>query len=383
MCGPMALCVVRDSIHAPSHSEITSPDEKHMLYVEMCKLWGLDPRSKDTYYNPCCTPVSADAEAIDTIVSAADDYVVGLKLDGTRYLLMLTTDYTNPTSPESVAIMIDRNMRMFEVPVYAMSAFYSKGVLLDGELVTHANGENEYCVFDAMNVEGRNVCSEPYTERLRLVYSLLSLRPGGSGELPRDAYESVDVSWVADERKIVAAQDYPPLSLSPKRAVGLAHIEQLYMGSGASACTDGYIFTKISARVQTGRAKQLGIVKWKPVDKHTVDVCVSADGTVLCSDVECGARVPLPPVDVLGAVCGFKLHPTRTLSADGAGDSRVFECAISPERGQDGSILLILLRIRPDKAGPNTMPTIHATVVQTTEQITASQVVAKCLACGK
>ena len=366
----MAIRVVLGSEAQPSNSEIADPTEKRCLYEEMCRLWNLTPR--EAMYNPCCTPVSASRDEMISLARGhGSEYVVGAKIDGVRYLLMMTEDRTDPDNPVPIAVMIDRNLRMFEIAVWAGDEYYERGLLVDGELVADESGARTFHVFDAMNVRGANVCGESYMQRLTHVYAAFTLQPTRH-EVPMHDDDEVDLSWVADERKVVAAHDYPSLRLVPKRAVAVENIRDLLQ----DASTDGYVFTRVADPVRTGRARDLSIVKWKPPEMNTIDLMFSASGECLCASGD-GRAIPLRPIQLSGAAFRFRVAPSAETLAHAPEERIVYECAASIAHDEK-TVCVRPTRVRRDKSAPNTLRTILSTIDHLLEQVTHKEIVGIC-----
>lgn len=292
---------------------------------------------------------------------------------------MLTEDRSDPENPEPVAVMIDRNMHMYEVSVLARDEFYEKGLLVDGELIHSSAGENEYHVFDIICSNNEPLYLETYTKRLTRVFSLFALSTDADAGhiLPMDEHDGTDISWIDDERKVVAAREYPSLRFIPKRAVQLDHLSQLHVHDTPSKncntphATDGYILTRISEPARTGRARNMAVVKWKPSDRQTIDVQFGPDMVPLCKTDVGHCTVPLRTVQLSQTEYTFVTDPKSEITLQTCPENAVLECNMAIT--DKNTIILTIARVRHDKSDPNTLATIKSAICHIIENISVDE----------
>ena len=252
---------------APSLTRVLDAEERAYYWDVALRLWCLPSSSRGRHF-PGSHPVPVDARTCRLL--RHDAYVVALKTDGVRFLLLLTLA---KGSADPIALMIDRRLTMYEVAVWANYDFFRSGTLYDGELAWNVDDHGElthtmsYCVFDVISVTGTHVATRPFAERLQVIYDTLfrTWRP-----LAHDA----DVeAHVRDEHKVLSRQCDPhALTFSPKAQVPFAQMEALWAHRRTTCAqrVDGLLFTARQAPMHIGRTD--AILKWKPV--HTIDVAL-------------------------------------------------------------------------------------------------------------
>ena len=120
----------------PSNTIIHDECEKKYFWQMLLEFWKL-PKSFKHFPGP--NPVSMERTNFTRI--REEDFMISLKTDGIRYLLILTT---KPNSIEPIALMIDRAFNMHEVEIWANEEFFYNGCLFDGELVRNCVGLYTY-----------------------------------------------------------------------------------------------------------------------------------------------------------------------------------------------------------------------------------------------
>lgn len=326
----------------PSRSMITDPAERAALVAKYRALWNL-PESVQHCAAP--SPVSLDRADFPNVLVPST--MCSLKCDGVRYLLLLAS-----LNKECVAVMIDRNLAMYEVEVWAHEDFYTRGTLLDGELVweyVRYTPKLRFVVFDIVACAGVSCIRDNYATRLQRITTLVHTGP---------VHEEMEQDLV--ERNCIAMGPHPhELQLSVKKCVPVWDMQRLWDSRNASLYkTDGIIFMLHGWPV--GIHTYRGIYKWK--SQHTVDVLVrkgaswtahAQSGSEVC-DVKLNERVTLVPNEVL---------------ADGA----IVECDCEVRAMQ---VLLHPLKKRLDKEAPNTLETIARTIGNVRERITIEELCA-------
>jgi hypothetical protein len=175
-------------------------------------------------------PCSIDLSNINLL--RLQTYMVCEKSDGTRNCLFFTRTSEN----EPVIYSVDRNMEF--VPLIHTEVHHNlfAGTICDCELV-----ENTFVIFDCIAITGTSVGH--YDLNKRLMHGKTVTR-------------------------LTKLKHY---KLATKQFVLAADLMKLLKVSKAER-TDGFVFTPLYKPVSVGTVYDC--LKWKPVDKQTVDLCV-------------------------------------------------------------------------------------------------------------
>lgn len=354
----MSVHTVVSHVHrlAPSASEICDAREHEFFWLQVLALWQLPPHI--THF-PGPNPMSIEKRDFDSLTE--NDFIVALKTDGVRHLLMLTT---KPNSTEPIALMIDRTKRMYEIEVWANEDFFENGSLYDGELVWEQN-DLVYIVFDAINVRG-NLCTKlSYRERIDLIHGTILCTS-------EQHSEEILEGMISEECKLLARNNTPhPLRIMPKTCVSKAEVAALWRERAQSRhLNDGLIFTMNNAPIETGTSAS--ILKWKP--QHSIDVRFELAANqvwhMYANMNHSGGLTPLQNVD---PALSFRLAESKLLAAIHTRQPCVVECVLHFE-GE--TLVLVPERERTDKSAPNTLNTIAATVRNVRENLSVDDLIA-------
>lgn len=333
----------------PSNALIEDDDEKSFYWNMVLQYWKL-PNNFRHFPGP--NPVSIERQNFDIVKD--QDFLVGLKTDGVRFILMLTT---KPNSTEPISLMIDRTLNMYEVEIWANEDYFFNGCILDGELVWNTNEDLQYIVFDVVRLKGIDCISMNYRERLQIVHDHVLCV---DDKLDNDAVEQM----VSEEDKFCARNNQYNLQISPKICVPKQRIKDLW--NGRKMCShrnDGLIFTLNNQYIETGTSS--AIYKWKPL--HSIDVkCYHVDdewklfGNHNTSDEE---------VDITHTIDNYTTELDKNSKLMNLLEKKqvcVVECLVNIE---NGTLHLIPERERSDKKAANTIKTIIATIKNAKENI--------------
>ena len=337
----------------PSDSPVRD-DHVEFYYRKMCQLWGLEPRP--TMFNPCALAVSLEKKHLSS--ACANEYLVTPKIDGLRYLLMLTMS----PSEECMAIMIGRDMAMYEVQAWAPHSFFVQGVLVDGELAW-ARGETRmtYHVFDAMCVEGTNVCRKNLLDRLQVIHTTFSMCDNHINSIERYicTRDDTHLAFVSEECKVVATENNNwGLTFYPKQMSSVSEWSRKVHGRGQpwsidSEC-DGIVLTPLKTPVYVGTHRSM--FKWKPIECQTVDILFRSN-TLYLTDSQ-GDVQPATEIDGYALVCRHN-----------ALDDAVYECQVTVQE-VDHTLSVEPKRRRRDKQVPNNIATACGVVNSIIDNIT-------------
>jgi hypothetical protein len=349
--GSAIVMPVRRAV--PSRTEICDAAERAHYWNVLLSQWQLSPRVK---HFPGANPISIERR--DLHLLRDEEYLVALKTDGVRYVLLLTMKLKED---EPIAIMVDRKMRMYEVEVWASEDYFRRGSLFDGELVQLDGVQDalEYVVFDVMRCRGESCTSMPYRDRLQVLHNTILVTGSDVNE------DDIDM-LIADEDRMYVRSDMCVLRASPKRCVPKRLAHTLWAERHrCSHLNDGLILTHNQSGVETGTSGKT--YKWKP--HHTVDVLINERGHVFANDRRSPKLVPVEAID--GRTVQLECNRlTEVLAAR-------FPCIVECKVCVDGSVVrLVPDRERSDKQSPNTLMVIGATVVNAIENITADELCA-------
>jgi len=330
----------------PSASELGDAEREH-IYARMCEMWGLEPR--DASHNPC--PLAAPVTRATIEAEAPADFLVTPKTDGVRYVLVLTTR----ADGRAVAVLAGRDMRMYEIEVWAPDVFFERGCVIDGELAWAAGadiGRLVYFAFDCVCIGGERVRDRGLVDRIGRLDRALTLsetQVAWIGHYKRTG-DASKLEFIPEEGKVVATDNNSyGLTLRPKPMLRTAEWarradEPGLWGAHVGVAADGYIFTPLRLPVYVNSHRRM--YKWKPPAKLTVDVEVT-DGAV-------GLTSATGEVADVAEIEGRQF---RLATPDV--DSGIFECQLAID-----AVLVALtpVRRRHDKTMPNSIETAAATV---------------------
>lgn len=291
-------------------------------------------------------------------------FLVSLKTDGVRYLLLLTRYVGEPR-----AVLIDRSMNVREIEVWANDEYFDD-TLIDGELVTERNATGSisdvFLGFDLFVIKGASIRSRVYSDRISELFCILP-----TAECSIDDLDDI-TNAVAEGKKICAAPN-SCLRIVTKVVMCATYTEHVWqMRRTCQHMNDGMIFTP-----DVGMEPHASIVvlKWKPL--NTIDVML----------VVCGGKAP--------SIWIRHATTTRVTSAIDMGDGLklrfvldsnvllesliqqghvrfVVECACLVK----GNVVFITpIRPRIDKDSPNHIHVVRETLFNVMENMDVSEII--------
>lgn len=346
---------------SPFPSERAEP-----LLATFARLWGVDAHARR---NPCAQPVSLERRHLPLLLS--DDYVVADKSDGVRLTLFLTQH-----SGQSFSLLVDRKLDCFQIPIAANKRAF-QGSIFDGELVwqrAHDGSRDTqvFLVFDVVAFRGSNeVQSWDYFRRLELIRGVFDL-DGRVISSPEQA------SRIAKEGKIICGGNAHGLSFRPKPCLPMSQLDTLLRQlCTLPYATDGLIFTPVNAPVRAGTAE----TTFKLKSCHTVDLevrsgqfYVGLGGTPETAT----ERVALSSIGApLRPDCEFwqRFQDALQGSHAAAQATLIAECRLY--LSSEGETLMAFAGRRGDKAHPNTVRTVLATLTNLRENIQADELLGR------
>lgn len=240
-------------------------DRKSPLYAQvmakLARLWNVHTGGP-LAYNPCANPVSLERHHLSTLLER--EYVVAEKSDGVRYALALL-ELDSAGAPLRMALMIDRNLDVFEVRVNAPLDDFVTGSVFDGELVwdetdTALGRRHVFYVFDVIAYGGACVRGCPFVERHRIARKKFSNPDDGDA-----------IGVAALDERITTPGSAHRLMFCCKRFYSL-HQFDIAAGRPVRHSSDGFIFVPRDGDMPLNRANDW--YKWKRT--HNVDIDVHA-----------------------------------------------------------------------------------------------------------
>ena len=297
--------------------------------------------------NPAPQPVSLERRNLPLLQER--EYVVSDKSDGTRYVLFLTR-----ANGRELAVMVDRKMTMFQVPVAATRAFFA-GSIFDGELV-NCGGTHVFMVFDVVAVKGSDAIGRAsLLKRLELIRTVFDLE-GSAAASPDDAAK------LAKRGKIVCGGSARGLRFRPKSCFQLAQLDTLLRQlPGLPYATDGLVFTPVDAPVGTGTQEHVFKLKWR----HTVDLEVGADEFMVGVGGAPNTAVMRAPLSSLGVPFHMDCAVLEVARTAAIGQIVELELTCTEKAGPS----LSFVARRSDKAHPNMAVTVLRTLQNVRENI--------------
>ena len=324
----------------PSSHRIDDAKEYAYFLRKYQETWLLPPSVR---YFAAPSPVSLERSTLERL--SKEDCVVSLKTDGVRYMLLLTESEEG----ESVALMINRAMQMYEVEVWAHSKYFEgTGSLFDGELVwEYVNYEPRlrYIIYDVVRCAGALQTQKKYMDRMQVIF----------GRVLSDTPSTISDESLLDQDGIISGHNVHGLTLDVKRILPLRQLRRLWEDrSHSHHQNDGIIFTLSDCPI--GINTSASIFKWK--DMHTVDVLVDSHHKLHTQ--KGGETCPLSRVHVNGKEYTFALQHNQIVKEG------ILECECSVQRS---CVHLFPIKARIDKASPNSIKTIERTVFNAIENI--------------
>lgn len=250
-------------------------------------------------------------------------YLISDKTDGMRAVLCMFV-----FNARRIALLIDRKMRLYSVaPIEFPTAAYD-GTILDGELVNNKRtGRLQFLVFDVVSVCGTSLLQEPSVmDRLARGYDSL-LMP------QRPDTDLFELRW----------KHFFPLEAVDEITHHMQAATQEYE-------VDGAILTPREFHIKPG--SNTGILKFKEGSRNTVDFVV---------------RQGILHVNATRGKNEIKVAPLES-GLKGMSDGDIVECELQGGKWH-------AMRIRTDKAKPNSNDTYTKTLEAIKENLTLADIV--------
>jgi len=366
----MVAIVDKPSIH------ISDPARVAWLKSQVFKLWGLP----NGHTSPCPLPVSISHSNLQTI--ANEPYVVGCKLDGVRYLFMLT-QYPYILGGQEVAVLVDRAWKMYPIYVLAKKAMFVKGCLFDGELINVPipsvmnKFRQIYCVFDVMNICGENVTGNDFFRRVNEVkkYFFTGDEDMLMLQSPQQ-WKSQGMHWVKQYNYIVSCGNKYYLGFRVKQWLPTNQVETIFRcGGQMGAPSDGIIFMPLADQVCATRLHRR-MFKWKT--DHTIDLIIKNDELFYWNDL-LRALCSDPITMVNGRKRALMCINTPNINHECVSEFKIMDIVASPDEDNLDNVLLMWIDFRDDKENSNTLQTLQITIDNFENPVLMEEIVDACL----
>jgi mRNA guanylyltransferase len=285
-------------------------------------------------------PATLNREALATLRNQL--FWVCEKSDGVRAMLLLL--------PQR-AYLVDRALAFYALPPDSVCCrLSSRLTLLDGELIE--GPEPVYLAYDCVRLDDAPVSEQPLSQRLAAVSRVVQrfrelLASAGAGAASKQLFKLLGKRLLPKEKAGIILQSIRRLG----RGV-YEYSERRNNGEERRNLNDGLIFTPEAATY--GQLMRRGILKWKWLEKNTVDFAVGfpepdSEGV---PQVELKARSCNEDIVVRRAPL-TREEAIMVEKALGVRPSIVVECVFDKERGR-----WTLLGVRSEKQNGNSVFTM-------------------------
>lgn len=325
---------------------MTLPQYKQQVYNHFAKFW-----EKQRVHNQIApNPVSLESK--DVVTLASNEYVVGEKSDGVRYI-MVCSHWEMPQNKSPYAVLLDRNMTIYEIKIKAEESIF-RGTVLDGEIVTTNDNTLLYLVFDLVCDRGISCIHMDFVERQKRLYELLN--PMGPKLLSNEDSSCIQITQ----------KNFTPLDTLLEK--GLEADPQRYINHKS----DGWILVPVRCGIKTLRHTTM----FKFKQEHTIDVQI-----IRTERHQYGVSYWVdgnPTVGPFADPHNQNMKIELILAEDwlktiqelgGLNVNGIYECNLEERANQPHMVFLHLIRLRTDKNTPNDLFTISKTIVNYREKI--------------
>tara|TARA_B100000767_G_scaffold30454_2_gene26204 strand:+ start:2110 stop:3261 length:1152 start_codon:yes stop_codon:yes gene_type:complete len=314
--------------------------------------------AKDAF--PITQPSSFRKATVPKIIN--DSYCCSLKTDGVRHILILTKYNDTP-----VAALLDRNMNLHEVEVWATEDYFNDSVF-DGEIVSEESKTSPkrqiFLLFDAYCVKGKSLLLEDYMSRVQKMNTSIFVngyRGGGDREVPDSQIE--DMLSETDTIYVPASSGF---QIHCKCILPATNAKMVWNRKRETPhLNDGLIFTP-----NTVVLTEKKVFKWKT--HHTLDVLVEKSSSDPCLLYK-GETIRCPAIHL--EKHEFILYKVRkNVLVDSffekfdERETGIFEC-ICDINSMNNYVTLSPIKVRVDKSSPNSMYTVRETLINVLENI--------------
>lgn len=358
----------------PAKSSILDPRKLDFIQAEIRRLWRLPSTCK---HIPTPNPVSIERKHLDTV--ATNRYVVALKSDGIRYLLLLSR-WPEVLGGACFGVMVNRAGCAFEVKLFACAELF-QGSLFDGELVREKISEfnfrrQVYLVFDVVSAAGESMINADYLTRLKLIQTRFFIHDDNA-MISRIAQWDAIAAEYAVGGQIVSGGNKRGLTFRPKNCSRVSELASMWRTlPGCPYPVDGLIFTPVDEPVKIGTHATM--FKWKTC--HTIDMrCFQKTKFMLWDDQtnkEIDANRTVFTVNEMQLTLTIEDTSTLQRAVSTSSSDFVAEFGLIVKTAQS-EVIATLKKTRPDKSNPNLVSTVERTIVNILENISIEELIGK------
>lgn len=297
------------------------------VYDLVNRLWGLP------MHMPCPSLSNLERKNLTTLHN--EEYILSLKLDGTRFFLLMGTMEMDGNS-HKYSVFINRSYEVFPVAFKKSHPELFDGTLLDGVLMYEPSGAYRYTVFDGIAVDGYDLKAFPFFQR-------------------KEKYEGAVKNLRAPPGLIVKSKLWYPLE-------NASEIWEL-----ARVLCDGFILQPLNGQLKSGL--QTDVFKWKPVVFQRVDFYIS-----VCVEqvlLECGHDADIINASEIG--CYLDDLAPCPLMATFTDSRQVYECLFSRFNAEDNKLFFAVVKQREDKHHADDASVVYSTVRSIYEDINVDE----------
>lgn len=360
--GEKELCIFHEAKElVPSMSVLVEQCEINHFRHLLCKSF----KAPDRFSFPGSNPVSLERKNILQLYN--EDYLVALKTDGVRYVLMMSMIDGAPR-----AVMVNRALKFYEVEVWADIDFFEKNTVFDGELVWERKGDSLsllYMAFDIIMIKGESCMSMKFSDRVNKFHNLIANLNSD------DSLEQMEQK-IIDEKTIAFVNNMNNMRILPKKFVSMSHIQTIWEDrQRLNHKNDGIIFTKNASEIKIGTDYES--FKWKP--ENTVDVFFDF-GTREISvrngkKFEAFDTAHVQSTQLKVHFCENKLIQCLSETiANSKVKKMVIECSCKID-SQSNTVMLFPVKNRSDRETPNDKHTIESTIKNIQESVDIQDII--------
>lgn len=326
---------------------MTLVPHKQQVYNHYAKYWG----QQKVYGQIAPNPVSLESK--DAFTLANNEYVVGEKSDGVRYI-MVCSFWDLPQNKGPYAVLLDRNMTIYEIKIKAEESIF-RGTVFDGEIVTTNDGNLLYLVFDIVCDRGISCIKMNFAERQKRLFDLLN------NNLQPKLISNEESSSIQ-----IVQKNFMPLDILLEK--GMDADPQKFVNHKS----DGWIFVPVNCPIQTlmhrtmFKFKQIHTIDVKIIrtDRHQYGVSYDINGEAKFGPFVDPHNENLKIELVLADDWLKKIQSMGGLIVNG-----IYECDLEERAENPQVVFLHLIKLRTDKSNPNDLLTISKTIVNSREKI--------------
>jgi len=298
-------------------------DEKLINYITKNINYGYNVKGQNIFPGP--QPASIEKKDFVKLINY--NYNVGLKLDGTRFIMYL---YKNKNV--NTCVLINRALEIYTMDVFFDNTDLYNGSIIDGELCNNNNDTWDFVAHDSPFMCGLKINKLNHNERLDVINS----------------------SVINNENNII--------NINVKTFYNFkefnSFIENEY--NNVKYNNDGLIFMPVNLPVASGT--QYSMLKWKPPTNHTFDFLIKEIEHNSFEACVYHLKNITTFANIHYSDDNGKIFIDKTKAFEHYKNECILECTFENNN-------FVPLLIRTDKTHPNSLRTIERTLFNINENI--------------